>query len=58
MGPEGFIHGMTVEQQKEIRRLEKENQRLRNVVAQQQLESAMKDELLKKKYQEQRRGKS
>jgi len=57
MGPEGLTHGMTREQQKEIRQLEKENQQLRNVIAQQQLESAMKDELLKKKYQHQRRGK-
>jgi transposase-like protein len=57
MGTEGLIHGMTREQQKEIRRLERENQKLRNVIAQQQLESAMKDELLKKKYQDQKRGK-
>jgi putative transposase len=57
MGSDGFRHGMKPEQLKEIRRLEKENQKLRNVIAQQQLESAMKDELLKKKYADRRRGK-
>ncbi len=35
---------------KEIRRLEKENAQLRSIMAQKDLESAMKDELLKKKY--------
>lgn len=50
MGPEGLRHGMTPEQLKEIRRLEKENERLKQLVAEQQLESKLKDELLKKKY--------
>ena len=35
---------------KEIRRLEKQNQQLKQLLAEQQLESKLKDELLKKKY--------
>ena len=50
MGPEGLRHGMTPDHLKEIRRLEKENERLKQLVAEQQLESKLKDELLKKKY--------
>ena len=50
MGESGLQHGMTKEHLKEIRRLQKENDALRNLVADQQLESRMKDELLKKKY--------
>lgn len=50
MGEKGLQHGMTKEHLKEIRRLQKENDELRKLVADQQLESRMKDELLKKKY--------
>lgn len=50
MGIEGLQHGMTKEHLKEIKRLQKENDRLRNLLVQQQLESSLKDELLKKKY--------
>ena len=50
MGADGLRHGMTKEHLAEIRRLQSENDRLRKLVAQQQLESMMKDELLKKKY--------
>lgn len=50
MGEVGLEHGMTPAHLKEIRRLEKENQRLKELVAEQQLESKLKDELLKKKY--------
>ena len=50
MGEKGLEWGMTPEHLKEIRRLEKENQRLKQLVAEQQLESKLKDELLKKKY--------
>jgi len=42
---------------KEIRRLEKENAQLRSIMAQKDLESAMKDELLKKKYGQKKSGK-
>lgn len=50
MGEKGLDHGMTKEHLKEIKRLQKENDQLRKLVAEQQLESMMKDELLKKKY--------
>lgn len=50
LGEKGLEHGMTKAHLKEIRRLQKENDELRKLVADQQLESRMKDELLKKKY--------
>lgn len=50
MGEEGFSHGMTPGQLKEIRRLEKENDLLKKIIAEKELESKLKDELLKKKY--------
>jgi putative transposase len=50
MGEKGLDWGMTPAHLKEIRRLEKENERLKRIVADQQLESQLKDELLKKKY--------
>jgi len=50
MGEEGFRHGITPAQLKEIRRLEKENAMLKEIIAEKELESKLKDELLKKKY--------
>ena len=50
MGEAGFRHGMTKEQVKEIRRLEKENGLLKKLLAEKDLEGHLKDELLKKKY--------
>ena len=50
MGEKGLEWGMTPEHLKEIRRLEKENKQLKELVAEQRLESKLKDELLKKKY--------
>lgn len=50
MGEQGLDWGMTPAHLKEIRRLEKENERLKRIVADQQLDSLLKDELLKKKY--------
>ncbi|MCG8475455.1 MAG: transposase [Cytophagales bacterium] len=50
MGDQGFSHGMTPGQLKEIRRLEKENEMLKQIIAEKELEAKMKDELLKKKY--------
>ncbi len=50
MGGEGFRHGMTPEHLKEIRRLEKENELLKKLLAEKNIESHLKDELLKKKY--------
>lgn len=49
MGEEGFSHGMTPAQLKRIRELEKENKLLKEIVIQKELESKLKDELLKKK---------
>ena len=50
MGEEGFRHGMTPEHLKEIRRLEKENELLKKLLAEKELEGRIKDEALKKKY--------
>jgi len=50
MGVEGFNHGMTPEQLKRIRELEKENQFLKEIIIQKELEGKIKDELLKKRY--------
>ena len=50
MGEEGFRHGITPAQLKEIRRLEKENSLLKEIIAEKELEGKLKDELLKKKY--------
>ena len=50
MGEKGLSHGMTPAHLKEIRRLEKENQVLKQIIAEKELASKMKDELLKKKY--------
>jgi len=50
MGEAGFRHGMTPAQLKEIRRLEKENKTLKELLAEKELEGRLKDEALKKKY--------
>jgi len=50
MGEEGFRHGMTPEHLKEIRRLEKENDLLKRMLAEKEIESRLKDEMIKKKY--------
>ena len=50
MGDAGLQHSMTKEHLKEIKRLQKENQRLKDLLISEQLESQLKDELLKKKY--------
>ena len=52
MGPEGLTHGMTREQQKEIRRLEKENEVLKKMIAEKELENHLHMEMLKKKFPE------
>jgi putative transposase len=49
MGVEGFSHGMTPDQLKRIRELEKENKLLKEIVIQKEIEGRLKDELLKKK---------
>ena len=50
MGEAGFRHGMTPEHLKEIKRLEKENEMLKRLLAEKELEGRLKDEALKKKY--------
>jgi len=50
MGEEGFVHGMTPAQQKRIRELEKENNMLKQLLAEKELENKLKGDLLKKKY--------
>jgi putative transposase len=50
MGKEGFAHGITPEQLKRIKELEKENKALRELVVEKELEGKLKDELLKKKF--------
>ncbi len=50
MGEAGFRHGMTPAQLKEIKRLEKENKTLKELLAEKELEGRLKDEALKKKY--------
>lgn len=56
MGEEGFKHGMTKEHLKEIRRLEKENDLLKKLLAEKEMEGRLKDEMLKKKYAWARKG--
>lgn len=50
MGEAGFRHGMTPAHIKEIKRLEKENEMLKTILAEKELEGRLKDEALKKKY--------
>ncbi len=48
MGEEGLNYGMTKAQLKRIRQLEKENKMLKELVAEKELESKLKDELIEK----------
>jgi len=50
MGEAGFCHGITPKQIKEIKRLEKENELLKKLLAEKEIEGHLKSELLKKKY--------
>lgn len=50
MGEEGFAHGMTKERLQKIKELEQEVDLLKQLLAEKELESKLKDELLKKKY--------
>lgn len=50
MGGQGLQHGLTKERLAVIKKLEKENQTLKEIIAEKELESKLKDELLKKKY--------
>jgi len=48
MGEEGFRHGVTKRKLKELRRLEKENAQLKELVAEKELQIKMLKELRKK----------
>ncbi|KKL47521.1 hypothetical protein LCGC14_2334720 [marine sediment metagenome] len=50
MGEAGFRHGMTPAHLKENKRLVKENQVLKKLLAEKELEGHLKSEALKKKY--------
>ena len=50
MGEAGLEHSMTKERLKRIQELEQENELLKQLLAEKELESKLKDELLKKKY--------
>jgi putative transposase len=50
MGEEGFAHGMTKKRLSKIRELEQEVDLLKQLLAEKEIESKLKDELLKKKY--------
>lgn len=52
MGVDGFKHGMSKEQLKEIKRLRKENETLKKLLAEKELEGHLQFELIKKKYPE------
>ena len=51
-GSEGLDHKSTKSQVAKIKQLEKENEALKIIVAEKELASKLKDELLKKKYPE------
>ena len=51
MGKAGLAHGANKERLKEVKRLQKENEMLKQIIAEKELESKLKDELIKKKYQ-------
>jgi len=50
IGEQGLTHGLTKERLAIIKKLERENQALKEIIAEKELESKLKDELLKKKY--------
>jgi putative transposase len=54
-GEPGLDHKTQAEQIKRVKALEQENQRLKIMLADKELESSLKDELLKKKYPELKR---
>lgn len=54
-GEDGLNHRTLKDQESEIKRLAKENESLKILLAEKELESKLKDELLKKKYPELRK---
>ncbi len=57
MGAEGLSHGLTPGQLKRIRELEKENKLLKELIIEKELEGKLKDDLLKKKLELERKKK-
>lgn len=55
MGESGFVHGMTKKRLARITELEQEVDLLKQLLAEKELESKLKDDLLKKKYPKVRR---
>jgi putative transposase len=54
-GEDGLNHRTFKERESQIKRLEKENEQLKILLAEKELEGKLKDEMLKKKYPELRR---
>lgn len=54
-GEDGLQHAKQKDQEARLRSLEKENEQLKILLAEKELESKLKDELLKKRYPELRR---
>lgn len=54
-GSEGLDHRSLKDREKDIKRLEKENESLKILLAEKELESKLKDDMLKKKYPELRK---
>ena len=54
-GEAGLDHRAMKDRQQKIKKLEKENQALKILLAEKELESKLKDEMLKKKYPERRK---
>ena len=54
-GEEGLAHRRTKDLESDIKRLEKENEQLKILLAEKELEGKLKDEMLKKKYPEWRK---
>ena len=52
LGEQGLDHKKAKDLDKEVKRLERENERLKRIIGEKELESALKDEMLKKKYPE------
>ena len=55
-GPEGLKHKKSTENVQLIKKLERENEQLKILLAEKELESKLKDELIKKKYPEWKRS--
>ncbi len=55
-GEEGLQHRQQRDLQKKLKQLEEENKKLKELLGKKELESELKDEMLKKKYPELRRS--